>query len=74
MLQEARRRSIHDVDAVVQRSCKADNDTNAQHKSCIAAVNANLMPPGQLQHVLQHLYVTQHVPNNAAENISHSNM
>ena len=61
VLQETRRSSIHDVDSVVQRGCKANNDTDAQHKSCIAAVDANLMPPCQLQHILQHLYVTARI-------------
>ena len=58
VLQKTRRSSIHDVDSIVQRGCKTNDDTDAQNKSRIAAVNANLMPPCQLQHILQDLYVT----------------
>ena len=47
---------VHDVHARVQRSGKAHNDTHAQHKSGVAAVDAELVAACQAQHLLQDLH------------------
>ena len=55
MLEKEGGSRIHDVHAGVQRSGKAHNDTHAQHKSGVTAVDADLVAACQAQHLLQDL-------------------